>query len=148
MTEVTNNITDFDYINLNEVDPGSAKMPDGDYTFEVSSAELKSYTRKKDNTEAKYTNFQFTIVDDANYSGRRLYHAVFPDTNPEKPYAAKQLRRLMDATGVQQTGLFEDWLKDLQGARFSAQVKTINKAKQGEPENLKQEVILFSVKPA
>ena len=137
----------FDHINLNTIDPNSMKAPIGvPMKFIVTSAERKSYSN--DNGEGKYTTFKFTVTDNETFSGRSFYTSLFDDKAGSKNPSARQLRILMDATGVPQTEgtEFSDWLAELvaQRAEFSAPLKSYT-TKKGE---VKTEPDIFKALPA
>lgn len=111
----------FDHINLNEVDPIGMRVPLGTpINFVVSEAAKKDYSTEKGS--GSYVSFKFTIVDSPEFSGRSFYKSLFADKPDGKQSTARQLRILMDSTGIQQTGEFAEWLADLvaQRATFSA----------------------------
>ncbi len=111
----------FDHINLNTVDPASMKAPVGvPMNFVVTEAAKKTYSNERG--AGTYVSFKFTVVDSADFSGRSFYKSLFEDKEGGKNSTARQLRILMDSTGVQQDGEFADWLNELvaQRATFSA----------------------------
>lgn len=111
----------FDHINLNEVDPQGMRVPLGvPINFVVSEAAKKDYSNEKGS--GSYVSFKFTVTDSPEFSGRSFYKSIFEDKEGGKNSSARQLRILMDATGIQQTGDFAEWLTDLttQKATLSA----------------------------
>jgi len=107
---LNNTPLDFDYVDLNEVDPNQTKIPENAYTLKVLNAELINGISKKSGEPYKRVDFTFAIVDDETFSGRRLWDSLFQNES-----SLKRLRRLMDATGVQQTPgtTLSEWLKEL-----------------------------------
>lgn len=136
----------FDHINLNEVDPSAASVPDGTYNFQVAGVDKKTYSNEKG--QGEYISVRFAITDTESYNGRSFFSTFFPGKG-----SAKQLRLIMDSTGVgQESGTpIEEWLKEVQtaNARFSCQLKTapeLNK-KTGVTSD-RQRLNLWSVSPA
>jgi len=119
----------FDHVNLNTVDPQGVKVPLGvPINFQVTEAAQKEYSNE--NGSGKYVQFRFTVTDNPDFSGRTFYKSIFEDKEGGKNPSARQLRILMDATGVQQDGTFDEWLAALvsQKATFSAPLEeTVNK---------------------
>jgi hypothetical protein len=110
----TNQIEDFNYVNLQEIDPAFETLPTNLYTLQVQKAELKEFVYKPGSEKAgqtgSFVKFQFVVVDHDTYSGRRVFETLFPST-----FTFKGLRRLMDATGVvQEAGApLTEWLGTL-----------------------------------
>lgn len=122
----------FDHINLNTVDPQGVKVPLGvPINFQVTEATQKTYSN--DNGSGSYVQFKFTVTDSPDFSGRSFYKSVFEDKEGGKNPSARQLRILMDATGVQQDGSFDEWLTALvnQKAAFSAPLEETENKKTG-----------------
>lgn len=141
-------MTSFDHMNLNEVDPTSAKVPDGDYNFVIASAQQKTYSNE--NGSGTYITVRFAITQNPNYTGRSFYSSLFPSQGN-----AKKLRTLMDAVGEPQAQGQEviDWLQGLvqSGASFNAAVQTVDEMDKrlSPPAPRKvQRVNLFSASPA
>ena len=142
-TQQTESIS-FDNINLNEVDPNGIKMPLGvPFKFVVNTAEVKKYANERGSGE--YTNLKLTVTDDPNFSGRPFYVSLFPDKEGSKQSTAIKLRKVMDTTGVPQTGDFNEWLQSLvtERATFAAPL-TERKQKDG---TLRAEPDLFKCSP-
>lgn len=116
----------FDHINLNEVDPSAAKVPDADYNFQVAGVQKKTYGPGA----TEYITVRLAITDSDKFTGRSYFESFFPikGDGSVNQGVLKQLRRIMDATGIQQDTeqTLSDWLTDLQtqGARFNAPLKT------------------------
>lgn len=135
----------FDNINLNEVDPSGMKIPLGiPVKFVITEAARKEYSNA--NGSGKYTNFKFTVVDNPQFSGRSFYQSIFDDKEGGKNYSAAKLRKLMDCTGVPQTGDYTEWLTDLvsERATFEAPLEE-RKQKDG---SMRAEPNLFKAAPA
>lgn len=121
----------FEHTNLKDVQVSTSfgdrpPIPDGFFNLEIVKAELKPYEvgegKKNAGAKGEFINFQFAIVGDANYTGRRVFQpALFPGTKTDE-----QLRLVMDATGVPQSTTVGEWLPELvaQKARFYAPVET------------------------
>jgi len=134
----------FENVNLNTVDPQGMKIPLGQsFNYQVTEAVEKTYANEKGS--GSYVSFKFTIVDDPTFSGRSFYKTMFPDKEGGKNATARQLRILMDATGVAQTGDFSEFLADLvnQRATFSAPLEE----RQGQTAK-KLEPVLWKAQPA
>lgn len=119
MSELT-----FDHVNLTEIDPNQAEIAEGMYTFQVSKVEKKTYN-VKDKTTGQPTGevgerlvMQLSVVNDEKYSGRRFFPAFFNNNG-----SLRQLRKIMDATGVAQTGTVEEWGTEVTGSQFKAPIK-------------------------
>lgn len=94
----------FVYTDLNEVDPNFKPVPEGTYTYQVLSVEAKEF-KYKNTTQyhqagdtGSYAKLVLGITDHPDHSGRRVFETLFSG-----PRELRILRRLMDATGVQQT---------------------------------------------
>jgi hypothetical protein len=103
----------FDHIHLSEVDPNFSNIAPGVYTIQPQLASLAEFTYKQGERAGQtgqYVKFRFVVTDDETYSGRRLYESLFPNQ-----MTFKILRRISDATGIQQeTGEpLADWLTKL-----------------------------------
>lgn len=142
----------FDHVNLSEVDPNASSVPDGPYTFQVAGVYPKNYIAKSGENAGKqgnYVSVRFAIVGTDKYAGRSTFESFFPNKG-----SAIMLRKVMDATGVQQAPgqAIEDWLKELQtsGATFNSFLVT--KQEQDKrttpptPRNV-QHVNLWQVEP-
>ena len=119
-------MSDFEYINLNEVDPTIKPIPDGNYTLRIVKAEVKNGVGKT--SQKPYRRFEVAaqVVNNATYGGRQIYDGLFVNNAASKE--ARFLRKIMDATGVtQEEGQpLEDWFTSLATAKpeFNAIVKT------------------------
>jgi hypothetical protein len=96
----------FEHINLNDVDDARKPIPEGVYTFEVNKLD-PVYKKVQTPTSEFYGQDQlvlkgsYTIVDDPNFSGRKIWE----DFRPAYRFAQVNLKKQMDATGViQQDG--------------------------------------------
>lgn len=124
--------TDFEYLNLADVNPEIQPIPEGEYTFRIISAERNTFTYKTDNPKkgisagdaSSYIKFGLAIVDDAEWAGRRVYQTLFPDNN-----TPRYLRLIMDATGVAQDAgtTLDEWLASLVTERATFTAPTFNK---------------------
>lgn len=143
----------FEHTNLKEVQASQGfgdrpAIADGPYNLEIVKAGIKEYTvgvgKKNAGTKGELVDFQFAIVDDANFSGRRIFQpGVFPGGAGDK-----QLRLLMDATGIVQTSTVPEWLAELVAskARFNGPVVNYQDTYLGEPKE-KTKVDLWKVSP-
>jgi hypothetical protein len=90
----------FDYVHLGDIDLSYKPIPAAVYTLQVVKGETKEFQYKKGEragTSGSMLKFQFAVTDHAEYSGRRLFAAFFPND-----FDLRNLRRLQDATGVVQ----------------------------------------------
>lgn len=95
---MTNN---FEYFNINDVDPTFQAIEKGVYGFRVGKMEYKIIAIKNGKNagqEVPVINGNFTVINSDTYSGRRLRHTFWVSN----PYDQKALRRLADAVGVMQ----------------------------------------------
>jgi hypothetical protein len=101
----------FEYVNLNEIDPRQAKLPTGVYTLKILKAEFVKGISKAKGTEYTCASFAFAVTNDETFTGRRLFERFFPGN-----FGLKAMRRIMDATGVQQVPgtHISEWLTELQ----------------------------------
>ena len=136
--------TDFEYLNLAEVNPDIPNIPEGSHDFQIISAERNKFTYKQDNPErgitagdeASYIKFGLAVINDAENAGRRVYQTLFPDNK-----TPRALRLLMDATGITQTSgmSLDEWLKSLVTERATFAAPTFNKINK---KTEKEEVIV------
>lgn len=136
----------FDHINLNTVDPQGVKVPLGEpINFQVTEAVKKTYANE--NGSGEYVQFRFTVTDSPDFSGRSFYKSVFEDKEGGKNPSARQLRILMDASGIQQDGTFDEWLSELvaQKATFSAPLEETTNKKTGRKST---SVNMWKIEPA
>lgn len=119
-----NQLIDFTYVDLNEIDanPNFEPIPDSLQNVRVLKAEKKDYTLKKDRVNkqtgeliqaagetSNYIKFDLAVVG-GSYNGRRVFPSLFPGK-----FAYQTLRRIADRTGVvQEPGTpIEAWLQSL-----------------------------------
>lgn len=113
------NITTFDYAYLGDVDLTFKPIPTNNYLLQLLGAGLKAVMFKRDTPEeyeGQIVKLQFAVMDDAEFAGRQLFETVFPGSG-----GLRNLRRLMDATGVAQeeTETIASWLERLQDIKPS-----------------------------
>lgn len=119
-------VTDFRYLNLNEVDPNFELLDPEVYTLRIAKAEFRTYLAKTANPakgvnvgdEGAYINFTFRVMDHPKFSGRPHYESLFSSN-----FNAKVLRRIADATGIPQSGTMQDWLTELSATGPAIKVK-------------------------
>lgn len=101
---------EFDYVNLNEVDPNLRPLDEGVYTLRITKAEIRKGVAKTGKNWARF-NFKFQVIDHPSSSGRTFYDGLFANE-----FAFRMLRRLQDATGVtQEEGEpLSDWVARLE----------------------------------
>lgn len=115
------------HIHLSEIDPANKPVPQNVYTLSINKAALKDFVYKngKKAGETGYrAAFTFIITDDPEYSGRRLYDSVFIDSR----LALRGLRRLMDATGIEQAPgePLDEWLVRLAAEQPKVKILVTN----------------------
>jgi hypothetical protein len=113
-----NETLSFEYVNLNDVDPSFQPLDAEVYDLRITKAELKPYKDRKTDEEKKRIAFTFVVTDHPKFSGRKLWESFFPNN-----FAFGTLRRIMDATGITQTGSLEDWLTELSTVQPTIRVK-------------------------
>ncbi len=103
-------MTAFSHTNLNDVDPNFTPIATNTYSLRVVSAELVPYTDKNTGEEKERVSLGLTIFNDPDFSGRRVWESFF-----EGDFALKNLRRIMDASGIPQNPgeSIESWLNRL-----------------------------------
>lgn len=110
MTEALPAVQSWEYINVNDVDPNFTAIPDDFYNLRIIQAELKTFDKTATGgTKGSLVKLGFAITNHPSLSGRRVY----PDGMFLNDFNQKALRRISDATGVQQTGDFPAFLKKL-----------------------------------
>jgi hypothetical protein len=140
---------DFEYLNLAEVNPEVPPVPEGEYNFRIVEAKRESFTYKQDQPdrgiaagdEGNYIKFGLVIIDNPEQAGRRIYQSLWPDTK-----TPRFLRLIADATGVAQTGTFDDWLQELTNARATFAAPTYLKTNK-KTEKVESQVRFGSAKP-
>lgn len=98
---MSNGVEEFDYIQLQDIDPTFKPVDAGMYTLQVNSIKaqvVEPKTGKSAGTTKLLLKGSFTIVNDPNFSGRKLWHTFWMDNQFNKV----ELRKLMDATGEEQ----------------------------------------------
>jgi hypothetical protein len=119
-------VQSWSYVNLNDVDPNFTAIPDDFYNLGVIQAELKPFDKTATGgTKGEFVKLAFSIRNHPTLTGRRVY----PDPMFLNNFNLAALRRIMDATGVQQAPgeSLESWLKSLQavGPTVKLKVETI-----------------------
>jgi hypothetical protein len=110
---------DFRYVDLKDVDPNFTLLDPEYYNLRITKAELRTYNVKADSAaviagkatvgeERAFINFAFTVVGHDKFTGRKLFESLFPSE-----FSFKCLKRIEEATGVQQKSSLEDWLAEL-----------------------------------
>jgi hypothetical protein len=110
-------VDEFQYVDLNQVDPNFSLLDEEVYNFVISKAERKPY-----GTEGKSRIvFTLTVTQHQKFAGRKLFPSLF-----FSEFTLKSLRRIADATGVPQTpGDMDGWLKDLSTIQPPVKLKVI-----------------------
>ena len=130
MPEVDNT---FEYVFLGDVDPTFKPIDAAFYNLRVVKAEPKTFTYKKGKNvgaDGEMLKFQFAVVDDPNFSGRRVFSTLFMSD-----FTLRALRHLQDYSGVEQVAgePLKDWLKRL--GEESATVKVFVNHREREGAN-------------
>jgi hypothetical protein len=112
----------FDYVDLNEIDPSFAPIPEDMYTLNILKAEKKDFEYKKGDKigqQGQLLKFQLAVAEHPELSGRRLFESLFPSS-----FVFRVLRRVADVTGVtQEVGSpLESWLEQLSEVQPSFKV--------------------------
>lgn len=114
----------FEVVDLNEIDPSPDLLPEAMYNLRVIRAELRSGISQRTGEPYQAISLTLAVVDHDQYAGRRIFETIFPNVN-----SLKALRRLMDATGVQQQPgePITDWLQRLvtEQAQFRGLVREL-----------------------
>lgn len=122
-TTILDTSSAFDYLDLNEIDPTTRPLPEAVYTLQILDAKQQSGVGKASGKPYTCIVMSLAVVNHPEYSGRRLWERFFPND-----FHKKALRRLMDATGVEQTPgePIISWLERLtmEKPEFNALVKT------------------------
>lgn len=120
---------DFEYLDLNTVDPNNS-IPAGVYSLQILSAERKEHVfgEKSKTPGAVGSKFvlKWGIIDGAE-SGRKLTSTIF-----QSNFAPVLFRKIMDATGVKQAEDegFYSWLARLSDSQATLKVM-VNKTEKG-----------------
>lgn len=114
---------EFNYVNLQEVDPNLKAIDEDVYTLKV----IKLAIQKKadfDGTLKPNLSARFGVTNHEKFSGRTLWH-TFWQIQDNDSFDAKALRRIADATGTPATGGLPAWVEDMNSAQpeFKVQVK-------------------------
>lgn len=107
--------TSFQYVHLDQIDPSFTTIEEGFYNLKIVSAELREYDVKPGTKaytgpgqKGHFINFGFAVTNSPKFAGRRVYATLF-----ENGFDFKVMRRIQDATGVQQNGDTSAWLGKL-----------------------------------
>lgn len=102
-------------INLHDIDPSFTLLEGPEvYSLRIMKVEEPSYVAKKttktqvEGETVKYVKFTFTVTDHPKFTGRKHWESLFYSN-----FSLQILRRIMDATGVSQTGTLQDWFAEL-----------------------------------
>ncbi|MBW1739168.1 MAG: hypothetical protein JRJ69_16965, partial [Deltaproteobacteria bacterium] len=123
----------------------------GIYNLRIMNIERRPYFYKEDDPKVMAGEamagdvkgdripYRVVIIDHPTLSGRSIRGTLWP-----RPATFKALRRIADATGIEQDGDFDDWLKKLDTTKpcVTCQVRTT-----GEGENVEVSVNWFEVQP-
>jgi hypothetical protein len=100
----------FQYVHLDQVDPNFTLIDDGFYNLKLLSAERKTFDKTATGgSKGEFIKFGFAVTGSGKFSGRRVY----PEALFLNDFNLKVLRRIQDASGVQQNGNTDEWLKKL-----------------------------------
>lgn len=126
---MTQNLEDsFDYISLKDVDPNDKAFPDkAAFRLQIVKAGIAKGVSQAGNSYTRL-DFQFSVVGDATYGGRRVFMSFFA---PVKETQLKGLRRMADAVGMLQGDQepFSAWCERLAATRPEFEANVVNKAK-------------------
>lgn len=143
----------FEHINLNDVDDSRKALPENVYTLEVNKLDL--VYRKVSNPSSEYAGQElpvlkgsYTVTDDPEYSGRKLWQDFWVVYKVPQIFLKKQ----MQATGVIQAdgeslGDYAAQFASLNPpARFQVQVKQIDDRRNPEGPKV-NEIAFFTARP-
>lgn len=106
---------DFEYADLKHVDPNFTLLDGPEvYAFRITKAEIAKYVAKKTTErqtagqEVSYIKLTLTVTDHNKFTGRKIWEPLF-----YSEFSLKILKRIEQATGVEQTGSMTDWLTEL-----------------------------------
>lgn len=120
MSEAT---IDFNYVNLNDIDPEMKPVPEGPYTLRLLKSTVVEGIGKNSGKPYKRYEVATQIQNDAKFSGRQVYASMFLGQKE-----LRFLRKLMDATGIvkPEDQTLDDWFSGLAAEKpdFKALVKT------------------------
>lgn len=112
------------HIDLKAVDPNYTAVPEDVYVLKV----LK-LTGSKTGAGKPFVAGTFSITRNDKYSGRRIFYN-FWNAADQNSRDAKDLRKLSDVTGVQQSGSFSQWLEAMTQEQPEFKVPVTHKVKQ------------------
>ena len=125
------NPTGFAHVHLSEIDPTFRPVAERFYDLKIYKATHGTYTTAAGKS-GEYVKFQLAIVNDAEYTGRRLFPTLFFG-----PRELRTLRKLQDNTAVvQEPGEpFLNWLERLSQVQptFRTKVLQVPSDERGNP---------------
>jgi hypothetical protein len=104
-------VNSFQYVHLDQVDPSFTMIDEGFYNLKLITAETREYDKTASGgKKGEFIKLGFAVQDHTKFTGRRVYpQPLFPSE-----FSFRVLRRIQDATGVQQNGDTNSWLAKLQ----------------------------------
>ena len=141
----------FEHLDLSSVDPNFEPIERGLYNLRLMNIERKPYFYKEDDpkvlagevaageVKGDRIPYRVVIIDHPTLSGRSIRGTLWP-----RPATFKALRRLADATGIEQEGDFDSWLRALESAK---PMVTCLVTTRGEGEDTEVSVNWFEVQP-
>ena len=152
----------FEHVNLADVDPGQASLPDRVYTLQVADAALKTFMYKpgskkyveggsEEENTGEYIQVQLAIAEDPEFSGRRVFQTLWPGKGTNK-----QLRQLMEITGIAPEGPlaegqdYVNYLKEFKNQRvqFRMPVTTTDKPDADGTPRKRTEANFWEISPS
>ena len=126
-TAVDTGLDNFTYPNLRDVDPNYTAIPEDVYTLKVIKLALAKTTGNNGKAIKPYVKGTFAVTNHDKHAARRLFHN-FWNILESSSRDVKDLKKLADATGVQQNGSFESWLEAMtqEQPTFKVPVKQID----------------------
>lgn len=93
----------FAHVNLNDIDDGRKPIPENVYTFEINKLtptykKIKNPSSEFFGQDVLVLDGSYTIVDDPNYSGRKVWESFYTVFK----FALVNLKKQMQATAVLQ----------------------------------------------
>jgi len=101
----------FQHLNLDEIDPEFTPIDEDRYDLQIQEMKLVTFVYKSgvnQGKEGERIAVRLVVVNHDEFSGRTLFEAIWP-----REGGFKSLRRIMDATGIQQSGDLESWLAEV-----------------------------------
>lgn len=125
--------TQFEYPHLKTVDPNFSTIDTDVYVLRPIKLDLGAWPERNPGEGATpYINGQFVVAKHDKFSGRKVFH-TFKDITTKEGRGMKALRKMADATGVQQQDAetLQDYLQRVvqMSLEFKVPVSKVQKRK-------------------